>query len=98
MLINLKKDTYDTFITSKADKSLYKISKNDKKAVKILLTAIKEISKDPYNSKLLKGKLKGNRRIRKDPYRIIFAINNEKKIIKILNIDKRDKIYKKYSK
>jgi len=95
MLIILKKDTYEVYITNKADKSLHKIAKKDKGSIKTLLKAIKNIAKDPYDSKTLKGKLKGNRRVRNDPYRIIFQIDNNLNQINILEVERRNKVYKK---
>ena len=86
---------YKLTFTSKAEKYLQKLSKKDEKRAKILLNTIKKILKDPYNSKLLKGKLKGTRRVREDPYRIIFRINKKSNEIRILDLDRRSKAYKK---
>lgn len=96
MLINLKITSgYDLIFYSKAEKFLKKLSKKDKKTVQLLLNAIKELPKDPYNSKSLKGILKGNRRIKKDSYRIIFRIVKSSNEIRILEVERRSKAYKK---
>ena len=96
MLINLKNTLdYDLIFDPKAEKFLKKLSRKDKKTAQILLNAIKKLSKDPYNSKSLKGILKGNRRIRKDSYRIIFRIVKNSNEIRILEVEKRSKAYKK---
>ena len=86
---------YDLIFDSKVEKFLKKLAKKDKQKVQMLLDAIKEIPKDPYNSKPLKGLLKGNRRLKKDPYRIIFRINKDSNEIRILEVERRSKAYRK---
>jgi mRNA interferase RelE/StbE len=86
---------YELVFDTNAEKFLKKLSKKDGKTAKILLNAIKEILRNPYNSKSLKGIFRGYRRIRKDPYRIIFIINKKSNEIRILEIERRNKAYKK---
>lgn len=92
--MNLKKDIkYKINIKKPVDKYLMKLSKKNKKDLKIILTAIKEISNNPYNSVRLTDKTEKERRIRKGKYRIIFTINTELDEIQILKIGKRTSIY-----
>ena len=94
MLINLKKDIkYKLVIDPKADKYLLKLSKKNKKDFDKLLTLIKELPIDPYNSKPLKNNEKGLRRLKKGGYRLVFKIANS--TIVILDIGKRNNVYKK---
>jgi mRNA-degrading endonuclease RelE of RelBE toxin-antitoxin system len=98
MLMNLTEDMgYKILFSSNVDKFLKKLSKKNKKDLKIIREAIVSILQDPYDSKMLKGTFKDYRRIRKDPYRIIFKIKknkNSKNEILILKIAKRSNIYK----
>ena len=52
---------YDLIFDSNVEKFLKKLARKDKQGVQVLLDTIREIPKDPYNSKSLKGLLKGNR-------------------------------------
>lgn len=96
MLISLKNDTYKLIIDSQADKYLMKLSKKNKKDLKTILNSIKKISNNPYNSAILKGGVKKERRVRQGDYRIIFRINKETKPhqIRIIKIGKRTNVYK----
>ncbi|MGL6297780.1 MAG: type II toxin-antitoxin system RelE family toxin [Methanobacteriaceae archaeon] len=94
----MKKDIiYEITIDSQPHKYLLKLSKKNKKNLKILLNAIKELSENPYNLIQLQGRSGKDRRIRKGDYRIIFSVNTNKvpPKIYITKIDKRSKIYKK---
>ncbi|KZX10281.1 type II toxin-antitoxin system RelE family toxin [Methanobrevibacter curvatus] len=51
------------------------IKKLPKDEISILLESIDEIQISPNDSKILKGKLQGCIRKRKDPFRIVFKIN-----------------------
>ena len=52
-------------------------------------------SQDPYNlGKAIAGHLKGFYRYRVDKYRVIYNIEEDKQIIRILRVGKRDKIYR----
>ena len=94
MLMSLKKDTkYKINIKNQADRYLIKLSKKNKKDFKMLLDSIKNIPKDPYDSKPLHNNFKGLKRVRKGEYRIIFRI--DKSIITILIVGKRNSVYKK---
>jgi mRNA-degrading endonuclease RelE of RelBE toxin-antitoxin system len=48
-------------MTSRADRCLNTIAKKDEKLRRKLIDVIKEIPKNPYNTKLLKGNHKGYR-------------------------------------
>ncbi|MCL2114661.1 MAG: type II toxin-antitoxin system RelE/ParE family toxin [Methanobrevibacter sp.] len=92
----LKKDMgYEIVFNRKSDKYLIKLSKKDKINLKFLLDSIKELSKNPYASEILKSGKKKERKIRKKDYRIFFIINENLHQIEIINIGKRSNIYKK---
>ncbi|MDR2623780.1 MAG: hypothetical protein LBC39_04295 [Methanobrevibacter sp.] len=60
--MNLTIDThYKLLMTSRADRCLNTIAKKDEKLRRKLIDVIKEIPKNPYNTKLLKGNHKGYR-------------------------------------
>ncbi|MES0342022.1 MAG: type II toxin-antitoxin system RelE/ParE family toxin [Candidatus Humimicrobiaceae bacterium] len=73
-------------------KDLKGIDKSD--AQRIIKKVEKYFLKDPYNlGKPLAGHLKGFYRFQVDKYRIIYNIEEDKRIIFVLRIGKRDKIY-----
>ena len=91
-----KNCNYKLKFTKNAYKSLKKITTEDKNIGKGLYDSIGEILENPLNSKLLHGKFKGARRVRKGKFRIVFYMNNNcnPPEIRIYEIGKRQNIYK----
>ena len=87
--------TYEVDFSNKSLKFLHKLSKTDVKLVTNLLGTIKEIKNNPHEYKKMMGRFKGTRREKHGDYRIIFEINKEDNIINILEIGKRNTIYRK---
>ena len=79
----------------KAAKGLAAIPAKDRSA---LIGKIKIMAEDPYKAsgvKQLRGKqFKGFYRIRHGDYRAIYTINNEEIKVVVLQVSKRDKVYK----
>ena len=66
----------------------------DKKSQKRILNKIGQLSRNPRIGKKLTGNLKGLWRLRQDNFRIIYRIKDQELIIYVLNIGKRENIYK----
>ena len=62
--------------------------------ISILEKTIDKIKDNPYDSKRMKGKFKDFNRVKIGEYRIIFHIDKKEKIISVVEIGKRSKIYK----
>ena len=84
-----------TYVSSKGpqrlEKFLNKIPKKDAKRIREIILNLK----DPFSLK--PKKLKGTEdvfRIRVGDYRILFFINEEKKIVTVSKVDKRSRVYK----
>ena len=76
-------------------KFLDKLSKNNKKQVIAIFKAINTIKDNPHVYKKMKGQFKGTKRKRQGDYRIIFDIDDKNNRIIILDIGKRNTIYKR---
>jgi addiction module RelE/StbE family toxin len=59
-----------------------------------LKDAIDSIQINPFDSKKLKGELKGFNRIKRGNYIIIFHIDKKEKIISVIEIGERKNVYK----
>lgn len=96
MLINLKNTFYKLIFSKNSEKYLKKLKKKNKDEFDDLLKIIPLIINNPYDSKLLQGKLKGLRRVKSKEYRVIFFIENSlnPSEIQIIEIGKRKNIYK----
>ena len=66
----------------------------DKKFQKRILNKIEQLSRNPRIGKKLTGNLKGLWRLRQDNFRIIYRIKDQELIVYVLNIGKRENIYK----
>jgi len=82
------------FLTKSAHKTLKKLYETNNVDAKILKEAIDGIKDNPYDSKKMKGKFKDFNRVKRGDYRIIFHIDKKEKIISVVEIGKRSKIYK----
>ncbi len=85
---------YKLDISDKADKKFYKLSKKNKKQLEIINKKIKQIRQDPYHYKPLKGDMHGSYRVHIDSsFVLIYEIDEENKLVRILDYDHHDKVY-----
>lgn len=91
-----KNYNYKLKFNKSAYKSLKKITTEDKNIGKGLYDSISEILENPFDSKQLKGKFKGTRRVRKGKFRIVFRVNENSSPpeIRVYEIGQRKNIYK----
>jgi mRNA interferase RelE/StbE len=78
-------------ITPSAQKSFNRLPKKDKEKIKKKFSVLEG---SPLEGKKLSGELNELRSIRAWPYRILYYINNEEKIIYIASIVHRQGAYK----
>ena len=84
---------YSVVFEKQAIKQLSKISKIGQLQIKKLITKIENAENPRYIGKALTHNLKGFWRYRVENYRIIAKIEEDKLVILIVQVDKRDKIY-----
>jgi len=76
------------------DKIFLKLSKKNPKQMKILANKVKQILKNPYHFKPLRGDMHGARRVHIDKsFVLTYDIDENKKVVTLLNYDHHDKIY-----
>jgi len=96
MLINLKNTSYRLIFSNSSERYLKKLRKRNKDDFDSLIKNIQLIINNPYDSKLLHGKLKGLRRVKNKDYRVVFFIENNLNPpeIQIIEVGKRKNVYK----
>jgi len=77
--------------SSKTEKDLKKLAKRELKKIFRKINALK---KEPFLGKKLKGELKGLYSFKSWPYRIIYKIDKDAKIIYIVAIQHRQSVYR----
>ena len=81
-------------ISEEADKKFAKLKNKSKKQLEIIDKKIKQILKNPYHFKPLRGDMHGSRRVHIDKsFVLIYEIDENKKVVRILDYDHHDKIY-----
>ncbi len=85
---------YELEVSDLADKKFYKIAKKNKVLFEAISKKVEEIKANPEHFKPLTGNMKGQRRIHFGHFVLTFEIIYEKNIIRILDFDHHDKIYK----
>jgi len=76
------------------DKIFSKLSKKDPKQLRIIFRKIEQIVKNPYHFKPLRGDMKGARRVHIDKsFVLIYEIDEENKLVRLLDYDHHDNIY-----
>ena len=86
--------TYSLDIQEKAYRTFKKLEKKNKKQLEIINKKIKEILENPEHYKSLKGDMKGSRRVHIDKsFVLVYEIDYENKIVRILDYDHHDNIY-----
>ena len=84
---------YEIHLSSSAYDFLKKIEKNQRIR---LIKKLESLSKNPYakNAKKIVGQKDTILRIRVGPYRILYEIIERDKVVLIVKIDKRSKVYR----
>ena len=76
------------------DKKFLKLSKKNPKQMEIITKKIKQILENPYHFKPLRGDMHGARRVNIDKsFVLTYEIDENKKIIRLLDYDHHDNIY-----
>ena len=76
------------------DKKFLKLSKKNPKQMEIITKKIKQILENPYHFKPLRGDMHGARRVHIDKsFVLTYEIDENKKIITLLDYDHHDNIY-----
>ncbi|MBI2671754.1 type II toxin-antitoxin system mRNA interferase toxin, RelE/StbE family [Candidatus Woesearchaeota archaeon] len=86
--------TYILNIPEHLDKIFLKLSKKDKKQLEIIHKKIKEILENPHHYKPLRGDMHGTLRVHIDKsFVLTFEIDEQNKIVRLLDYDHQDNIY-----
>ena len=85
---------YSLNIQEKAYRRFKKLEKKNKKQLEIINKKINEILENPEHYKPLKGDMKGSRRVHIDKsFVLVYEIDYENKVVRILDYDHHDNIY-----
>ena len=85
---------YQLQISDNLDKIFSKLSKKNKKQLQIINKKIQQILVNPYHFKPLRGDMHGARRVHIDKsFVLTYEINEDTKVVKLLDFDHHDKIY-----
>jgi YafQ family addiction module toxin component len=85
---------YKIKVSELADRKFHKIAKKNKILFESISKKIEELRINPERFKPLRGSMKGERRIHFGHFVMIFEIDYKKGIVRILDFDHHDKIYR----
>jgi len=85
---------YRLQISEELDKVFSKLAKKNKKQLQIINKKIGQILQNPYHFKPLRGDMHGARRVHIDTsFVLTYEIDEEKKLIRLLDFDHHDHVY-----
>ena len=86
---------YKLSVKEGLDRKLKKLRKKDRELLVLIDKKVKEILRDPYRFKPLKKPLQNKRRVHVGgSFVLIYEINEEKRIVTLIDFDHHDNIYK----
>lgn len=86
--------TYELQISDHLDKLFSKLSKKNKKQLEAVFKKVKQILKDPYHFKPLRGDMHGLRRVHIDKsFVLVYEILEKEKVVRLLDFEHHDKVY-----
>lgn len=86
--------TYTLLIPIHLDKLFTKLAKRDKRQLEAIFAKITQIRQNPCHFKPLRGDQKGARRVHvASSFVLTYEIDEEKKLVRILDYDHHDNIY-----
>ncbi|HIH30458.1 TPA: type II toxin-antitoxin system mRNA interferase toxin, RelE/StbE family [Candidatus Micrarchaeota archaeon] len=71
-----------------------KLKKKDKPRFERLMKKINEILEEPNHYEPLSNKMSGVRRAHLDPFVLTFSVDENRRVVRFLDFDHHDKIYK----
>ena len=81
-------------ISEELDSKFAKLAKKNKKQLKIIDKKIRQILKDPYHFKNLRGDMYGAYRVHIDKsFVLTYEIDEKKNVVRLLDYEHHDKIY-----
>jgi len=83
---------YKLLVTRQFEKDIKKLDKSIRERI---LKKIEELKTRPLSFKALHGILKGKYSLRIGDYRVIYVVDDKKKIVTIFCVDHRGRIYKR---
>lgn len=83
--------TYSVKIKGSAAREIRRLGSGDRASV---VAAIDGLRERPHAGTLLKGQVKGLRRIRADRYRIIYEVQDEVLVVLVLRVGHRRDVYR----
>jgi len=86
---------YEIYIEDSLKKILKKLYKKNRITYEAIMKKIEEIIKYPQHYKPLRHDLKNIRRVHIGHFILVFKIDEDNKIVKFLDFDHHDNIYKK---
>ncbi len=86
---------YKLAIKKSLDKKFKKLKKKDRKMLELIYKKVQEILDNPYRFKLLKKPLQNKKRVHiGGSFVLIYEVNEEEKIVTLIDFDHHDNIYK----
>lgn len=85
--------TYKVKPDPKVEDTLKKLAKKDRVRFDQVLKKLKELEKDPAIGKPLRNVLKGKRRLHIGNYVLMYTIDENEKLIRLLDFDHHDNVY-----
>lgn len=85
---------YSLATKPEVDRTFAKLKKKNQKQLEIIFKKIKQILENPFHFKPLRGDMHGCRRVHIDKsFVLTYEIDEEKKVVTILDYDHHDNIY-----
>jgi mRNA interferase RelE/StbE len=86
---------YKLAVKEAIDRKFNKLKKKDREMLMLIDSKVKDILDDPYRFKPLKKPLQNKRRVHVGgSFVLIYEINEEERIVTLLDFDHHDNIYK----
>lgn len=86
---------YRLAIKESLDKKFKKLQKKDKEMLRLIDRKVRDILDDPYRFKPLRKPLQNKRRVHVGgSFVLIYDVNEEEKIVTLLDFDHHDNVYK----
>jgi len=88
--------SYSLYIPDHLDKIFSKLAHRDKTQLEAINKKIKQILENPHHFKPLRGAMKGERRVHIESFVLTYEIDEQNKVVRLLDYDHHDNIYEKH--
>ncbi len=86
---------YSLEVKEGVDRRFRRMAKKDRNRFALVETKVREILEDPHRFKPLRAPMQNKRRVHVGPFVLVYEIDEERKVVTLLDFEHHDQVYRR---